>query len=58
MRKPWVMSGFSVLIYLKNEQEAERLFETLFANGQVHMPLQKIFRAVRFEVRVDQFGLP
>jgi len=38
--------------------EAERIFNALAENGQVNMPLQQTFWALRFGMLVDQFGIP
>jgi PhnB protein len=50
--------GFSVSIGVDNPADAERIFNTLAANGTVRMPLQKTFWAVRFGMLVDRFGVP
>jgi PhnB protein len=50
--------GFSVSIEAKDPAEAERLFRTLAENGQVQMPVQETFWAVRFGMCVDRFGIP
>lgn len=54
-RKP---QGFSVTINLDDTAEAERIFRTLAENGEVQMPLQETFWALRFGMLVDQFGTP
>ena len=54
-RKP---GGFAVSILTKDPVEAERIFNALAENGQVHMPFQETFWALRFGMCVDQFGTP
>lgn len=50
--------GFSVSLQVKEPAEAERIFNTLAENGQVHMPLQPTFWAARFAMFRDRFGIP
>jgi PhnB protein len=50
--------GFSVMLGIKDPAEAERIFHTLEENGNVQMPLQETFWAIRFGMLVDQFGIP
>ncbi len=50
--------GFAVSISIKNPAEAERIFNTLAENGQVHMPIQPTFWAIRFGMLRDRFGIP
>lgn len=50
--------GFSVSLTVKDPTEAERIFNTLAENGQVHMPMQQTFWAIRFGMLRDQFGIP
>ena len=50
--------GFSVSIQLKDQAEAERIFNALAENGTVQMPLQQTFWATRFGMCVDRFGIP
>jgi PhnB protein len=50
--------GLSVIIGLKDADEAERICNALAGNGTVQMPLQKTFWAVRFGMLVDRFGIP
>jgi len=52
------LQGFSVIIGLKNVDEAERIFNAFAGNGTVEMPLQETFWAVRFGMLVDRFGIP
>jgi PhnB protein len=50
--------GFSVSLVVHDPEEADRLFHALAENGQVRMPIQQTFWAVRFGMLVDQFGIP
>jgi PhnB protein len=50
--------GFAISIDVKDPAEAERVFKALAENGQVQMPLQETFWALRFGMLVDQFGIP
>lgn len=50
--------GFDVNITVETIEEAERVFNALAENGQVHMPLEQTFWAKRFGTLVDQFGIP
>lgn len=50
--------GFSLTLGLKDEAEAERIFNALAEKGTVEMALQETFWAVRFGVLVDRFGIP
>jgi PhnB protein len=54
-RKP---QGFSVILSIDDLAEAERIFKTLAEDGNVQMPLQETFWALRFGVLVDRFGTP
>ena len=50
--------GFSILLNLAAAEEAERIFEMLAEKGEVQMPVQETFWALRFGMLVDQFGTP
>ena len=50
--------GFSILLNIGEVEEAERVFKTLAENGEVQMPLQETFWALRFGMFTDQFGTP
>jgi PhnB protein len=50
--------GFSVSIEVADPVEAERMFQALSENGNVTMPMQETFWAVRFGMVTDQFGIP
>ncbi len=50
--------GFSVSIGVTDPAEAERIFQALAERGQVKMPIQQTFWAVRFGMLVDRFGIP
>lgn len=50
--------GFSVSLILDDVAETERVFAALSEGGQVRMPLQQTFWAVRFGMFIDKFGIP
>lgn len=50
--------GFSLLLNMKNTDEAERIFNALSKDGQILMPLQETFWAARFGSVIDRFGIP
>ena len=50
--------GFSINLGYQDPGEAERVFGALAADGQVQMPIQETFWAVRFGMVVDRFGIP
>jgi PhnB protein len=50
--------GFSVLLNIGDETEADRVFAALAENGNVQLPIQRTFWAVRFGMLVDRFGTP
>jgi len=50
--------GFSLSLNIDNAEEAERVFHALSENGQITMPIQETFWAVRFGSLTDQFGVP
>ena len=49
--------GFSLSLTVRNEAEAEKLFNALVEGGQVHMPLAKTFFSPRFGMLTDRFGV-
>lgn len=49
--------GFSVAVQIDDPAEAERIFSALSENGTVTMPLQQTFRAARFGMATDRFGI-
>jgi PhnB protein len=49
--------GFSLAISVKNEPEAQRLFDALGDGGQVRMPMAKTFFSPRFGMVADRFGV-
>jgi PhnB protein len=53
-----VPKGFAVTLGTDGPEEAERIFMTLAAGGQVGMPMEKTFFAERFGMVVDRFGTP
>jgi len=50
--------GFSLLLTVPDDAEAERLFAALGDGGQVQMPLTKTFFSSRFGMVADRFGVP
>jgi PhnB protein len=50
--------GFSVMIQLANDAEAERIFAALAQGGHVNLAIQKTFWATRFGMVTDRFGIP
>ncbi len=54
-RKP---QGTTISISVEEPTEAERIFKALVENGQVQMPMQETFWALRFGMLVDRFGIP
>jgi PhnB protein len=50
--------GFSVMLQLSNDLEAERIFGGLADGGRVQMPIQRTFWAARFGKTIDRFGIP
>ena len=50
--------GFSVTLNIGAAEEADRVFTALAEGGEVHMPIQETFWALRFGMLTDQFGTP
>lgn len=50
--------GFSVALEIKDPKEAERVYSALSESGNLKMPLQETFWAVRFSMFTDRFGVP
>ena len=50
--------GFAVALHTKQVSEGERLFHALAEGGNVGMPMQETFWAVKFGMLVDRFGIP
>jgi len=50
--------GISVTIGIASVADAERIFQALAENGEIGMPIQETFWALRFGVVTDQFGTP
>ena len=50
--------GFSLSVSLRSDADAQRLFATLSAGGEVHMPLSKTFFSSSFGMLADRFGVP
>ena len=51
-------NGFCVSLSFEDTTEAERVFNALAENGNVTMPVQQTFWALRFGMLTDQFGIP
>ena len=49
--------GFSLVLTVPDEAEADRAFESLGDGGQVRMPLAKTFFSPRFGMVSDRFGV-
>jgi PhnB protein len=50
-------NGFSLALNVRNEAEAEALFDALADGGKVQMPLAKTFFSPRFGMVADRFGV-
>jgi PhnB protein len=50
--------GMWVALQLDDPKDADRIFAALADNGNIHMPIQQTFWAVRFGMVIDQFGIP
>ena len=50
--------GFSVSLSVEKPAEAERMFAALAEKGNVQMPIQETFWALRFGSVTDRFGIP
>lgn len=51
-------TGFCVHLSAPDAAGAERLFAALSEGGEVHMPMEETFWALRFGACVDRFGIP
>ncbi|HKA76454.1 MAG TPA: VOC family protein [Pseudolabrys sp.] len=49
--------GFALSLNAKDEADADRLFNSLSADGNVMMPLGKTFFSPRFGMATDKFGV-
>lgn len=49
--------GFSLALDVATEAEADRAFEALARDGQIHMPIGKTFFSPRFGCVADKFGV-
>jgi len=54
-RKP---QGFAMAININDPAEADRIFAALAEGGDVQMPMQATFWALRFGMATDRFGTP
>ena len=52
------MQGISVTLNIKDQVEAERVFDALAEGATVAMPLAETFWAVKFGMLTDRFGTP
>ena len=50
-------NNFFISIDCENLPEIEKLFKALGVNGNIDMPLQETFFAIRFGMLTDQFGV-
>lgn len=50
--------GISLTLAAVSIADAERLYEALKEGGEVKMPLEQTFFALRFAAIVDRFGIP
>lgn len=50
--------GLHVSLQIEDPSDAERVFEALAEDGEVTMPMQRTFWAVRFGMVIDRFGTP
>jgi PhnB protein len=50
--------GIGMALHLKDISESERIFTALSEGGNVDMPLQETFWALRFGMLRDRFGTP
>ena len=50
--------GFSVSLQFKDPVEAERIFKTLSAGGEIRMPFGETFWSPGFGMLTDRFGIP
>jgi PhnB protein len=52
------MRGMQVTLNVDTPDEAERIFKAFAEGGQVKMPIQETFWAIRYGMLVDRFGTP
>lgn len=50
--------GIDVSVNVTDPAEAERVFATLSEGGQVRMPLEETFWALKFGMLTDKYGVP
>lgn len=50
-------NNFNLSVSVGSEEEADRVFNTLSAGGEIKMPLQKTFWGSYFGMLVDSFGI-
>jgi PhnB protein len=52
------MTGMQVTLNVDTAEEAERIFKAFAEGGNVKMPIQETFWAIRYGMLVDRFGTP
>ncbi len=57
MEKVTFGTNFSISIDTKSKAEADKLFQSLSAGGQVTMPLEQAFWGAYFGMPTDRFGI-
>ena len=50
--------GITVSLILNEAAEIERVFAALAEGGEIRMPVQETFWAIRFGMLTDKFGVP
>jgi PhnB protein len=50
--------GFSLTLSIKEPGKADSVFHDLAEDGEITMPIQETFWAVRFGMLTDRFGIP
>lgn len=50
--------GFNITINVDKPEDAEQIFGAISEGGQITMPIEETFWALRFGMVTDQFGVP
>ena len=50
--------GFTVALQIPDVADAERVFKALSESGNIQMPFQETFWAIRFGMLTDRYGVP
>lgn len=50
--------GFALTLNIASPEEAENVFKSLSQDGNIQMPMQETFWALRFAMFIDKFGIP